>query len=77
MTQSSPAIDPELLKLLVCPLTRSPLTLEGQHLVATVGGLRYPVRDGIPIMLVEEAQLPAGVSSLDEFKRKFASQIPA
>ena len=40
--------DPELLHILVCPLTRSPLKIEGDELVATVGGLRYPIRDGIP-----------------------------
>ncbi len=70
------AIDPDLLKILVCPLTRSPLRLEGEQLVATVGGLRYPIRDGIPVMLVDQAALPAGVASLDEFKKKFAAQIP-
>ena len=69
-------IDPELVNMLRCPLTRSRLTLDGDFLVAEVGGLRYPVRDGIPVMLAEEAQLPEGVSSLDEFKQKFKSQIP-
>lgn len=70
-------IDPELLKLLVCPLTRSPLKLEGEELVGSVGGLRYPIREGIPILLIDEAKLPAGVGSLEEFKKKFAAQIPA
>lgn len=69
-------IDPELVKMLRCPLTRSRLTLEGDFLVAEVGGLRYPVRDGIPVMLAEEAQLPSCVTSLDDFKQKFKSQIP-
>ncbi len=69
-------IDPELVKMLRCPLTRSRLTLEGDFLVAEVGGLRYPVRDGIPVMLTEEAELPPGVASLDEFKQKYKSQIP-
>ena len=49
---------------------------EGDHLVAEAGGLRYPVRDGIPILLVEEAEMPAGVADLEEFKRKFADLIP-
>ena len=62
-------IDPDLLDMLRCPLTRSRLRLEGDFLVAEVGGLGYPVRDGIPVMLIEEAKLPAGVSSLDELKR--------
>lgn len=73
----TPTIDPELLKMLVCPLTRSPLLLEGEELVGGVGGLRYPIRDGIPILLIDEAKLPAGVASLDEFKKKFAGQIPS
>ncbi|MCE9592137.1 MAG: Trm112 family protein [Planctomycetes bacterium] len=70
-------IEPGLLKILVCPLTRSPLRQEGEELVGTVGGLRYPIREGIPILLVDEAKLPQGVASLDEFKKKFAGQIPA
>ena len=63
-------LDTELLELLRCPLTRSPVRQEGDFLVAEVGGLAYPVRDGIPVMLIEEAKLPAGVSSLDELKAK-------
>ena len=68
--------DAELLKILVCPLTRSPLRQEGDELVGTVGGLRYPIRDGIPILLIDEAKPPAGVASLDEFKKRFAGEIP-
>jgi uncharacterized protein YbaR (Trm112 family) len=64
------AVDPELLEILRCPLTRSRLKQEGDFLVAEVGGLSYPVRDGIPVMLIEEAKLPAGVSSLEELKRQ-------
>ena len=75
-TETPHKIDPELVALLRCPLTRSRLTLEGDFLVSEVGGLRYPVRDGIPVMLAEEAQLPVGVGSLEEFKQKFKSQIP-
>lgn len=71
------AIDPELLKILVCPLTRSPLTVEGEFLVASVGGLRYPIRDGIPVLLIDEAKMPEGVATLDDFKKKFAEKIPA
>ena len=73
---SSNKIDPELLSILRCPLTRSVLRQEGDYLVAEVGGLAYPVRDGIPVMLVEEARLPSGVSSLDEFRQRFRDQIP-
>ena len=75
-TQNTHTVDPELLSILRCPLTRSALRQEGDFLVAEVGGLRYPVRDGIPVMLIEEAHLPAGVDTLDAFKAQFASQIP-
>lgn len=67
-------LDPELLAILRCPVTRSRLRLEGDWLIAEVGGLAYPVRDGIPVMLAEEARLPAGIASLDEFKRRFSAR---
>ena len=73
---SSNQIDPDLLSILRCPLTRSPLRQEGDFLIAEVGNLAYPVRDGIPVMLVEEARLPAGIASLDDFKQRYADQIP-
>ncbi len=63
-------VDAELLAILRCPLTRSRLRQEGDWLIAEQGGLSYPVRDGIPVMLMEEAKLPAGVASLEELKRK-------
>jgi uncharacterized protein YbaR (Trm112 family) len=68
---TSNAVRPDVLELLRCPVTRSPLRQEGDWLIAEVGGLRYPVRDGIPVMLPEEAQLPAGVASLDDFRARF------
>jgi uncharacterized protein YbaR (Trm112 family) len=64
-------IDPDLLSILRCPVTRSRLRQEGDFLVAEVGGLAYPVRDGIPVMLPEEARLPAGIASLEVFRQKF------
>jgi uncharacterized protein len=70
----SNTLDPELLGLLRCPLTRSPLRQEGDYLIAEVGGLAYKVRDGIPVMLVEEAKLPDGVATLDELKAKLAAK---
>ena len=73
---SSNQIDPDLLSILRCPLTRSKLRQEGDFLIAEVGNLAYPVRDGIPVMLIEEARLPAGIPSLDDFKRRYADQIP-
>ncbi len=51
-------IDPKLLELLVCPLTKGPLRYDSaaQELVSEKAGLAYPIRDGIPIMLVDEAR---------------------
>ena len=53
-------IDQELLEILACPSCRSAVKLEGEKIVCTSPqcGLRYPVRDGIPVMLVEEAEKP-------------------
>ncbi|MGC8539783.1 MAG: Trm112 family protein [Phycisphaerae bacterium] len=70
-------LDSELLEILVCPLTRSRLRLEGDFLVGEVGGLRYPIRDGIPVLLIDQAELPPGISSLEEFRRKYADHIPS
>lgn len=67
-------IDPQLLELLRCPLTGSRLRAEGDFLVAEVGGLAYPIRDGFPVMLVEEARLPAGVESLDALKARYPTR---
>ena len=51
-------IDPKLLEILVCPLTKAPLRYDhaAQELVSEEAGLAYPIRDGIPIMLVDEAR---------------------
>jgi uncharacterized protein YbaR (Trm112 family) len=65
------AIAPDLLEILRCPLTGSRLRPEGDFLVAEEGGLAYPVRDGFPVMLVEEARLPAGVESLDALRARY------
>ena len=74
--KTSNSIDPGPLEILRCPLTRSKLRLEGDWLIAEVGGLAYPIRDGIPVMLIEEARLPSGIASLDEFKQRYKDQIP-
>jgi uncharacterized protein len=51
-------IDPRLLEILVCPVTRGPLTYdrERQELVSQGAQLAYPIREGVPIMLPEEAR---------------------
>lgn len=52
------SVDRKLLEILVCPLTKGPLRYdtERQELVSDKAGLAYPVRDGIPIMLIDEAR---------------------
>jgi hypothetical protein len=52
-------VDPKLLEILVCPLTKGPLRYdaENQELISEQAGLAYPIRDGIPIMLVDEARV--------------------
>ena len=54
----SGVIDPKLLEILVCPLTKGPLTYDAQRqeLISEKARLAYPIRDGIPIMLVDEAR---------------------
>ena len=51
-------VDPRLLEILVCPVTKAVLTYDRAHneLVSREAGLAYPIRDGIPIMLPEEAR---------------------
>lgn len=49
-------IDDELLKILICPACRSSVRLEGEKIICTKCGRRYPIRDGIPVMLVDEAE---------------------
>ena len=51
-------VDPKLLEILVCPLTKCPLEYDAdkQELISRAAKLAYPIRDGIPIMLPEEAR---------------------
>ena len=57
------AIDPKLLEILACPLCKTEVRLEGDRLVCVQCGRRYPIREGIPVMLPEEAELPTGGAS--------------
>lgn len=54
----SAAVDPWLLEILVCPVTRTKLRYDetAQELVSDAAGLAYPVRDGVPVMLAEDAR---------------------
>ena len=58
MADAKSGVDPKLLEILVCPLTKGPLRYdrEAHELVSEKAGLAYPIRDGIPIMLVDEAR---------------------
>ena len=51
-------VDPKLLEILVCPVTKTPLEYDAQkqELISRAAKLAYPIRDGIPIMLPEEAR---------------------
>ena len=58
MTDTATRIDPKLLEILVCPLTKTTLEYDAarQELISRAAKLAYPIRDGIPIMLPEEAR---------------------
>lgn len=55
---ATPDVDSKLLEILVCPVTKGPLEYdrEAQELISKQAGLAFPVRDGIPIMLPDEAR---------------------
>jgi len=53
-------IDKELLEILACPACKASVRQEGDRIVCTKCGLRYPIRDDIPVMLVDEAERPSG-----------------
>lgn len=52
-------ISPDLLAVLVCPVTRTKLVYDevAQELISEAAGVAYPVRDGVPVMLIEEARV--------------------
>jgi uncharacterized protein YbaR (Trm112 family) len=57
------SVDPKLLEILVCPLTKTTLEYDAaaQELISRAAGLAYPIRDGVPLMTLEEARrLDAG-----------------
>lgn len=58
MASTETSVDPKLLEILVCPLTKGPLEYDrdAQELISPNAGLAYPIRDGIPIMLEFEAR---------------------
>ncbi len=58
MAKSKPLLDPKMLDMLVCPLTKGPLEFDesAQELVSPKAKLAYPVRDGVPILLISEGR---------------------
>ena len=59
-------VEERLMKILRCPLGKAKLREEGNWLICEKCGVRYPIRDGIPVMLIHEATLPAGVKNIEE-----------
>ena len=72
MADHAPDVDPKLLEILVCPLTKATLRYDraAQELISLEAGLAYPIRDGIPIMLVDEAR------PLDDDEKARLTQAP-
>ena len=58
--------DKELLRILRCPMGKSELRLENDHLVCIQCGPKFSIQDGIPVMLIEEAELPDGCSNPEQ-----------
>jgi uncharacterized protein YbaR (Trm112 family) len=58
LSQIKRSVDPKLLEILVCPVTKKPLRYDeaAQELISDEAKLAYPIRDGIPIMLADEAR---------------------
>ena len=52
-------IDKELLKILACPACKKDVVLDNDKIVCTKCGRRYPIKDDIPIMLIDEAEMPS------------------
>ena len=58
--RSRVVMDPEFVKRLACPACKVALRLEGEELVCTACRRRFPVRDGVPVLLLDEAAEPEG-----------------
>lgn len=56
--KKNPVLNPKLFEMLVCPLTKGPLKFDGKtnELISLRAKLAYPIRDGVPVMLVDEAR---------------------
>ena len=58
LSAKTPDVDPRLLEVLVCPVTHAPLEYDraARELISRAAGVAYPIRDGVPVMLPEEAR---------------------
>lgn len=67
-------MDKRLLEILVCPVNKTPLVYDqaGQRLISLSNGLAYPVRDGIPILLADEAT-QLSLEEVDAYRKKQAA----
>ena len=61
-------VNEEMLEMLACPMAKVPLRREGDTLVCTRCGPRFSIKDDIPNMLIEEAELPPGCASLADLE---------
>ncbi len=61
-------VSEDLLALLVCPMGKAPLRREGDILICTRCGPRFAIKDDIPNMLIEEAELPPGCATLADLE---------
>jgi hypothetical protein len=71
-------ISPDLLEILVCPMGKSDLQLDGEQLICKRCGPVFAIKDGIPVMLIEEAQLPPGCNSIQDLPcvKELAERVP-
>jgi hypothetical protein len=72
------SVDPALLAKLVCPATRTPLRYDpdAKELVSDAAGLAYPVRDGVPVMLIEQARRLGSGCTVDCHPRESGDPTP-
>ena len=71
------AVDPKLLEILVCPLTKTTLTYDRQNnrLISEAAGLAYPILKGVPIMLIDEAEIIDEIKA-NKFRGLFSQRNP-
>ena len=60
------SIKPDLLEILICPMGKSELELDGDRLICKRCGPVFKIKDGIPNMLIDDAELPKGCNSVDD-----------